>query len=371
VEDHNNGQEMAFSLEMNVFADLSPEEFSGQYLAEGGSLVESTSNHSQADMLFLGEHQFSGASLPDRVDWREQGAVTNVKNQGQCGSCYTFASAGAIEGAWKIGTGTLVSLSEQQLLDCSSTSHYHNNGCSGGSIQMTLYYATTQGVCNFGSYPYQTRVGSCQASSCRVVVPHFGVKGYKQIRQGDEESMLEAVSMQPLAVAVDAKGAAWQLYSSGVFGAACGTLVNHAVLIVGYGKDNGLDYWLVKNSWGPTWGESGYIRMRRGQSPLGQCAINISPVYAVIDPSREKPLDYMPSVIAGAVVAALALATCLYCVLRRRCRRNSPEPRAPLLATDAWANPGAPRVVPSAPPAPAAGAAGHRLGGAGTSRLVV
>jgi len=373
----HNSEGHFYELGVTIFADLSHDEFVQLYAA--GGLMAATQALTNSSQL-LGVHEYTGASLPSSVDWRKSGAVTNVKNQGQCGACWAFASAGALEGAWQIATGILVSLSEQQLMDCSSNSQFHNTGCQGGAIQYAYEYAKTTGTCNYDSYPYEAKLGTqCKVDGCRVVVPKYGVTGYKQVKQGDEKALLEAVSKQPVTVAIEADQVGFQLYSGGVLTKPCGTKVDHGVLIVGYGTDQGLDYWLVKNSWGLDWGESGYIRIQRGKGGLGECAINLSPVFPVVDGSRAKPMDYSASLTAGAACIGVACLLCIVvCFVRRR--RGRSNARAPLLATQA-VNPSASQVLrPSAPPTNQAWevagkettSTGQSLGGGGSgaSRLL-
>eukprot|EP00913_Durusdinium_trenchii_P012028 g11300.t1 len=185
-------------------------------------------NHSYT----LGITEFADQKPEERVVPR-----TRSKNQGSCGSCWSFSTTGALEGAWQIATGTLTSLSEQQLVDCADNG---NKGCQGGSMDLAFSYLEKKNVCTEDSYPYQAAQGTCQESSCK------------------------AVAQQPVSVAIEADQEAFQLYKGGILGQECGTKLDHGVLLVGYGTDNGVDYWKVKNSWGANWGEEGYIRLKRG-----------------------------------------------------------------------------------------------------------
>lgn len=209
-------------------------------------------------------------------DWQAQGKVQAVKNQGSCGSCYSFAAAGAIESWTAINKGTMYSLSEQNIIDCEST----NNGCGGGYITQTLQYGTN-GLCKETDYPYTASKGSCRASGC--VVADSKTNGAKTVAKSDT-ALMAAIRISPTVVGVEADQQAWQLYRSGVVTTSCGTSLDHAVLAVGYGTDaNGGDYYRIKNSWGSSWGESGYIRLGRGSAfgSSGQCGILMQAAYPI------------------------------------------------------------------------------------------
>jgi len=212
---------------------------------------------------------------PASVDWVAAGAVTAIKNQGQCGSCWAFSTTGSVEGITKIETGVLPDLSEQQLVDCSAS--YGNNGCNGGLMDYAFQYIEANGLCGETAYPYQGVTGTCQSSSCTPVVPAGRLYGYKDIPQGNEGDLLPAVAQQPVSIAIEADSSAFQFYSTGVFNdPTCGTTLDHGVLIVGYGTEGGKNYWKVKNSWGESWGMSGYILMVRGQD---ECGLSLSASY--------------------------------------------------------------------------------------------
>ncbi|KAG7596039.1 Peptidase C1A papain C-terminal [Arabidopsis suecica] len=215
-------------------------------------------------------------NVPDAVDWRTQGAVTPIRNQGKCGGCWAFSAVAAIEGINKIKTGNLVSLSEQQLIDCDVGTY--NKGCSGGLMETAFEFIKTNGgLATETDYPYTGIEGTCdQEKSKNKVVT---IQGYQKVAQ-NEASLQIAAAQQPVSVGIDAGGFIFQLYSSGVFTNYCGTNLNHGVTVVGYGVEGDQKYWIVKNSWGTGWGEEGYIRMERGVSEdTGKCGIAMMASY--------------------------------------------------------------------------------------------
>lgn len=199
------------------------------------------------------------------VDWRQKGAVTHVKDQGGCGSCWSFSATGAMEGAHKIRSGTLLSLSEQQFVDCDR----RDGGCNGGLQDTAFKYAESSKIELESDYPYKGRDGSCKASSSKGKV---GVKSFKYVPNNSPSQLKSALNKQPVAVSIDANGRSFNNYRSGVLTSGCGTNLDHAVLAVGYGKENGQEYYLVKNSWSTSWGEKGYIKIGI-QSGKGVCGI--------------------------------------------------------------------------------------------------
>jgi len=256
---------------VNEFAHMDPDEFANHYF--GLKRPEKI----WGDAPKLGTHVYSGAPLADSVDWTTNGAVTDVKNQGQCGSCWSFSTTGSLEGAWQIKTGQLISLSEQQFVDCDQVDH----GCQGGLMDHGFAYAENNAICTEDSYPYQAKKGTCQKSSCSTGIPQGGVTGYKDVDSDSKEALMEAVQQQPVSIAIEADKSVFQLYKSGVLSGMCGSTLDHGVLVVGYGTDasSGKDYWKVKNSWGPTWGMEGYILLQRGKpgAGSGECGILSGP----------------------------------------------------------------------------------------------
>ena len=268
---HNLDHTQNFTMGVNQFTDLTPEEFKSQWV---GGL--------KAEVGSYGCKTFtSGASgAPATVDWRNKGAVTSVKDQGQCGSCWTFSATGAIEGAWAISKGQLVDLSEQELVDCATGVSYGSHGCNGGQMEGAFKFVIANGQCSLASYPYTAKDGTCQ--KCTAVAH---ISYCSDVKPNDQVSMKAAVAQQPVAVAIEADTRYFQSYSGGILtSSSCGTTLDHGVLTVGYGEENGQKYWLVKNSWGTSWGLDGYVKIARSESTNdpGICGIAMDPSFPTV-----------------------------------------------------------------------------------------
>ncbi|KAL5998281.1 hypothetical protein ACLOJK_009220 [Asimina triloba] len=292
-----NKKKAPYKLKLNKFGDMTNHEFSQKYA--GSKISHRRMFRGRGAGRFMYENV---TVVPPSIDWRQKGAVTNIKDQGQCGktscpgiheavflligmagSCWAFSTVVAVEGINRIKTKKLVSLSEQELVDCDTT---ENEGCDGGLMEAAFdFIAKNKGITTEQNYPYTGEDGTCILSkeNSHVVV----IDGHECVTQNDEGALLKAAANQPVSVAIDAGGQDFQFYDEGVFDGWCGTDLNHGVAIVGYGTTlDGTKYWTVKNSWGTEWGEKGYIRMRRGISEKeGLCGIAMDASY----PTKTSP----------------------------------------------------------------------------------
>uniref|UniRef100_A0A914X5P0 Cathepsin L-like n=1 Tax=Plectus sambesii TaxID=2011161 RepID=A0A914X5P0_9BILA len=278
IRKHNEAYargEKDFYLGLNHLSDLLPEEYrrlNGYLPASADSLA----NENYTTFLTS-----LNANIPRSVDWRQKGYVTRVKNQGQCGSCWAFSATGALEGQNKRKTGRLVPLSEQNLVDCTRAKPYGNLGCKGGwAAQSFQYVKDNRGIDTESSYPYEGK-----DSQCRFKRQFVGAvaNGFVRIKKGDEGQLQNAVAtIGPVSVGIDASHSSFGQYKGGIYyQPGCeARKINHEVLVVGYGRENGKDYWIVKNSWSPNWGEKGYIRMARNRG--NHCGIAETASYPLI-----------------------------------------------------------------------------------------
>jgi len=253
----------------NQFTDLTQE----QYRVQAG-LGYKPSEKKWGALPHLGVHTHNGEKLADSVDWTTQGAVTAVKDQGGCGSCWAFSTTGGMEGAWQLGSGSLQSMSEQQLVDCST----ENEGCNGGDMGLAFTFAGTVNVATEASYPYKGVDGSCQ-SGFATAIPQGGITGFKSVGQSIDD-FKSAIATGPVSIAIEADQMSFQLYNGGTLESGrgyfknCGTNLDHGVLAVGYTDS----YIKVKNSWGGSWGMSGFIHLSTNGNTCGMFSDATYPV---------------------------------------------------------------------------------------------
>ena len=272
IRDHNKRAEFgehSYYLGIGPFADLTLNEFSYRYL---NPYFDSNTNS-------CGTYKYGGpmSSVPVTFDWRDNNAVTAVKNQGQCGSCWAFSTTGSVEGLVAIKTGELVSLSEQELVDCSSS--FGNHGCFGGLMTDAFEYIISKGgLCSEENYSYTGKTDRCQ--KCNNV-EGSDLTDCKEVEPGDYNSIIESLSKQPVSVGIQANTVEFQHYSSGIFNStSCYTgEIDHGVLLVAYDDDS----LTIKNSWGEMWGENGYIKMARTEDTIGMCGVYQSASFPLKD----------------------------------------------------------------------------------------
>jgi len=261
-----NSQQNDYELGLNQFSHMDYAEFKAKHT--GFNYNPNAERNVEVDN--------SLRQAPTSVDWRTQGAVNPVKNQGNCGSCWAFSATAAVEGIWKISGHTLQNLAEQQLVDCSAK--FGNQGCNGGLMDDAFkYLISVKGQEPTSAYPYTAKQGLCKFNAGNIVA---SISGYADVAKNSCAQLLTAAAKQVVSVAIDAQNI--QSYKSGIFSNAnCGTSLDHGVSVVGYGADSSnTPYWIVRNSWGATWGEQGYIRMSRAVSTTtGICGICMSASY--------------------------------------------------------------------------------------------
>lgn len=267
VTEHNLYND-EYKLELNSFANIGEEWTTRK--SHNSILKKNTRYHPKEDKPDL--------TLPDVVDWRTKGLVTGVKNQQQCGSCWAFSAVGSMEGQHARATGELVSLSESQIVDCDTQGG--DEGCGGGEMDGAFDYVIKQGgIESEKAYPYDPQDDPCKFNKSKVAAKF---NGFKDVTGGEEGLKSAVANIGPVSVAIDASQFTFQLYSSGVYyDKDCSTTeLDHGVLVVGYGSEGGKDYWLVKNSWGESWGEKGYIKMARNRN--NSCGIATQPSYPTV-----------------------------------------------------------------------------------------
>jgi KDEL-tailed cysteine endopeptidase len=281
---HNSKQDETYKMRMNQFGDLTSDEFVTYVHGKKGKCYSGANTNTRR--LKVGSSFVSNklGANPTSIDWTNMNGksyVTPVKNQGSCGSCWSFSATGSIECRTAIATGNLISLSEQQLVDCSYSEG--DLGCDGGEMDDAFKYVEKNGgLCTEAEYPYEGVDGKCKASSCGTY--YSNIASYTDVTVDDEADLETATVSGCVSVAVEADQSSFQFYSSGVLTGNCGTNLDHGVLVVGYGTTGTMDYWKVKNSWGTSWGEEGYLLICKDcdkNGSKGECGINMDPSFPV------------------------------------------------------------------------------------------
>eukprot|EP01064_Diplonema_japonicum_P036750 TRINITY_DN836_c3_g2_i1.p1 TRINITY_DN836_c3_g2~~TRINITY_DN836_c3_g2_i1.p1 ORF type:complete len:379 (+),score=112.54 TRINITY_DN836_c3_g2_i1:51-1139(+) len=263
---HNNDGTATYKMGLNEFTDWTAEEFRAKRL--GGKAIKN-----QKKMVSMSDLQSSLSDLPASLDWRTKNVVTGVKNQGGCGSCWAFSATETIESMAAIAGGKLQVLSEQQIVSCSPNPEHcgGNGGCDGSTQPLAFNYTMKTGITLESDYPYVSGTGTTHACIPSKIKPVVAVGGYVEVSRNNYTALITALAtVGPIAISAAAEP--WQLYEGGVFSKNCGYDMDHGIQLVGYGTDGSEMYWIVRNSWGPNWGESGYIRIRRygeGKEPCG------------------------------------------------------------------------------------------------------
>lgn len=258
IINHNQGNS-SFKLGLTPFLHLNEQEWKSKF-------HNFTMDHTSNDIFVSSNLR----STPSSFSWVEQGKTTPVKDQGSfCGECWAASTTESMETTYAIKSGELLMLSHQQLVDCSKL----NKGCNGGLQSRAYIYLEKTGQCLESEYPYIGKDGTCH--SCTAAVPLLS--SYVSVK--NENDMGQAILITSLAVAIQADQKQFQMYSSGVLDFDCGTNLNHAVNVEGYGTENGKDYWLVRNSWGTSWGDKGYVKMARGKDLCGIAESVVYPVF--------------------------------------------------------------------------------------------
>merc|ERR1712194_162884 len=282
IETHNKDPRWTYTLGVNQHADLTSAEFAKLYAS--GKMWDSANAVDELD-AHNGNQDIHVSDLPASLDWRDKKVVTAPKNQGGCGSCWAFSTAETLESQIAIKTGKLVTFSPQEYVSCMPNPQHcgGTGGCQGATQILGFQYAIKAGITTEDSYPYQGSTGTCDPSKIKPVAK---ITGYVKLPSNNYTALMNAVVSQG-PIAISAAAEPWQLYSGGVYNGDCGTEVDHAIQLVGYGTQpksgrallggggggGGGDYWLVRNSWGASWGEKGYIRIQRlgeGKEPCAQ-----------------------------------------------------------------------------------------------------
>jgi len=281
-----NAKNLSYTVGHNAFSGMNSEEFE-QFMGfrSNQDLLIKEDVFLRGSVPIIKQNIFFDVEgLPSSVDWRTKNAVTDVKDQGNCGSCYSFSSTGALEGIYAITHNNLVSFSEQEIVDCDN-GLTKAHACNGGIMNQVFdFISKNEGLCTEQDYPYKSgttqKAGTCQ-TSCKSV-SGSKISKHTDVLPNSDNAMMTALTQQPVSVAIQANQKEFQMYKSGVFTANCNTDLDHGVLLIGYGTQNGQDYYILKNSWGNLWGMSGYLLIGKGNDPAtgkpynngaGQCGV--------------------------------------------------------------------------------------------------
>lgn len=309
VIDHNLNHNASYTLGINVYADMTPEEFHRRDTVRASSVESlrripavSLLSKKKSELLNSGSPQWRSAggskfstvlaesdlrakikaSLPQSVDWRTKNVVTSVKDQGPCGACWAFGAIGSLEGGHALKSGKNTDLSIQQLIECST--NQPNRGCDGGDLVAAMHYVTNVGVQTAAQYPFVGDSSNrCQIRNYSAANFEYSPKNFTRVPANDSLELMAAVAQQPVSACIDVSDEMY-LYDSGIFNENCGINIDHCVTIVGYGEENGVEFWIVKNSWGTDWGEGGYFKLLKSGTPgPGECGIRMESAYPNLD----------------------------------------------------------------------------------------
>ena len=275
---HNMDSNRTFSMGVNQFTDLTSIEFKEKYITGYG-------NGNPLKSYGCKSFSSNASGAPASLDWREKGVVNPVRDQGQCGSCWAFGTTANAESVWAISTGKLLDLSEQELVDCATGKGYYNMGCNGGQMDSAFKFIINEGQCSDSVYPY-TSGTTKTAGTCKQCDSVVKFSSCYDVTPNDQIALKGAVAKNPVVIAIEADTRYFQSYSSGILtdAAKCGKSLDHAVEILAWGSENGVDYWTIRNSWGPDWGENGYVRLARSSSTndAGVCGLAMEPSFIAV-----------------------------------------------------------------------------------------
>jgi C1A family cysteine protease len=290
IIEETNAKNLTYTLGHNAYSGLSVDEFAERM--HFGLNRELFLEYSPPSLRGVSQ---TLSSVPLSIDWRTQGFVSPIQDQGNAGTCYSFGTSAAVETALAIKTGVLIKLSEQEIVDCSTIKNGGPNmGVNGGQIAQTFeWIGKTGGLCSEEAYPYVSgttgKTGTCQNTCSKVC--GSDVKSVLNVKPNSDADLMTALSKTVVAIAIQADQSTFQLYKSGVFTGACGTGLDHAVALVGYGTMNGVEYYILRNSWSASWGDAGYMLIGKGNDPAtgkpynngaGQCGLLMDPSYPVM-----------------------------------------------------------------------------------------